>query len=260
MVEAAEANDALGTGNVVFATLVDDPASVGEIVDAYLGEIMVEAASASDSFDSGFSYDATINESLTAADPQDATITTAPTFTTWNPADLLNVTLSNANLTATCTPGTPGVRSVASHSSGKYYFEYTYTTVNTNSFDVGVAPASYSFSSGSFANIAVVTRLGAVLINNANQGVSFSAFVNGNIVGVAIDLTAQLIWFRLAPSGNWNTSGTANPATGTGGFSISALSGTLFGLLIGGNGDVCTANFGASGFTGSVPSGFTSGF
>lgn len=46
VVEATTATDATATGTVVFATLVDDPASVGEIVDAYLGEIMLEAANA----------------------------------------------------------------------------------------------------------------------------------------------------------------------------------------------------------------------
>lgn len=46
--ELATALDDAGTGNVVFATLVDDPASVGEFVDAYLGEIMLEAANATD--------------------------------------------------------------------------------------------------------------------------------------------------------------------------------------------------------------------
>jgi len=51
--EAALAADSPGTGNIVFATLVDDPASVGEMVDAYLGEIMVEAASAADTVDAG---------------------------------------------------------------------------------------------------------------------------------------------------------------------------------------------------------------
>jgi hypothetical protein len=51
--EAAAALDAPGTGNVVFATLVDDPASVGELVDAYLGVIMAEAASAGEAVDAG---------------------------------------------------------------------------------------------------------------------------------------------------------------------------------------------------------------
>ena len=54
--EAATAADATATGNVVFATLVDDPASVGDIVDAYLGEIMLEAASADAAADAGLVY------------------------------------------------------------------------------------------------------------------------------------------------------------------------------------------------------------
>jgi hypothetical protein len=48
--EAIDATDATAIGQIVFATLVDDPASVGDTVDAYLGEIMVEAASAADTW------------------------------------------------------------------------------------------------------------------------------------------------------------------------------------------------------------------
>jgi hypothetical protein len=71
--ELAEAVDASATGQVVFATLVDDPASVREFVDAYLGEIMLEAASAAASADAGLAYAAAIDEAVTAADTQDAT-------------------------------------------------------------------------------------------------------------------------------------------------------------------------------------------
>jgi len=70
--EAALAVDATATGNVVFATLVDDPASVGDLVDAYLGEIMLEAASASDSIDAGLAYIAAVDEATSAADAPDA--------------------------------------------------------------------------------------------------------------------------------------------------------------------------------------------
>src|SRR4051794_11926960 len=66
--EAAAAADATATGNVVFATLVDDPASVGDIVDAYLGEIMLEAASADTVADAGLVYVATIDEAIFAVD------------------------------------------------------------------------------------------------------------------------------------------------------------------------------------------------
>ena len=71
LAETAAAVDAPGTGNVVFATLVDDPASVGEIVDAYLGEIMLEATSAGDSVDAGMAYAAAIDEAATAVASQD---------------------------------------------------------------------------------------------------------------------------------------------------------------------------------------------
>lgn len=72
--EAAAASDASTTGQVVFATLVDDPASVNDLVDAYLGEIMLEAASASDSYTSGSDYSAAVDEAVTPADTQDATV------------------------------------------------------------------------------------------------------------------------------------------------------------------------------------------
>lgn len=66
VVEAALAADGATTGNIVFATLVDAPASVGDHVDAYLGEIMVEAASAADTVAAGSVYTAAILEEATA--------------------------------------------------------------------------------------------------------------------------------------------------------------------------------------------------
>jgi hypothetical protein len=76
--EAATAVDATATGNIVFATLVDDPASVGDLVDAYLGEIMLEAATAADTADAGFDYADSVVEAVTAADTQDGTIGITP--------------------------------------------------------------------------------------------------------------------------------------------------------------------------------------
>src|SRR5262245_33349926 len=72
--ETTTAVDATATGNVIFATLVDDPASVNDTIDAYLGEVMLEVASASDSYTSGSDYSAGVDEAVTAADTQDATV------------------------------------------------------------------------------------------------------------------------------------------------------------------------------------------
>ena len=60
--ELAAAVDDPGTGNVVFATLVDDPASVNEHVDAYLGQIMVESATAASTVNAGLVYAIRVDE------------------------------------------------------------------------------------------------------------------------------------------------------------------------------------------------------
>jgi hypothetical protein len=70
LAEAAAALDAPGTGNVVFATLIDDPASVRDRVDAYLGEIMLEAASAAAIVNAGVVYAVAIDEAVTAVSAQ----------------------------------------------------------------------------------------------------------------------------------------------------------------------------------------------
>jgi hypothetical protein len=74
LTEAAVALDAPGTGNVVFATLVDDPASVRDFVNAYLGQIMVEAANAATTLNAGLTYAAGIVETVTAADTSSAAV------------------------------------------------------------------------------------------------------------------------------------------------------------------------------------------
>jgi hypothetical protein len=76
LVEIAEAIDQPATGTLVLATLVDDPASVGDLVDAYLGEIMIEAASANTVLDAGLAYVAAVDEATTATATQDAAATT----------------------------------------------------------------------------------------------------------------------------------------------------------------------------------------
>ena len=80
LAEVATAIDEPGTGNVVFATLVDDPASVNDFVDAYSGEIMVEAASADTVLDASIpaTYAADISEAAVAADTADGVSAAVP--------------------------------------------------------------------------------------------------------------------------------------------------------------------------------------
>ena len=91
------------------------------------------------------------------------------------------------------------------------------------------------------------------------------AFAAGQIACIALDLTGQLIWFRKGAAGNWNGSGTANPATGAGGYAVSFVGAGVaaYALYSSNNATptgLVTANFGDSAFAGVVPAGFASGF
>lgn len=187
--------------------------------------------------------------------------------TTWNPSDkTASGSLSGGNLTFTSGTNS-SVRTVGKQASGKYYFEYTMTTWTVSTTGVGVANANFVLSSGdvSGVNTAGITRAGNFWVNGVSQ-VAFGTRASGNIICIALDLDNKLIWCRIGAAGNWNNSAPANPATATGGFSIQVLNpdGRLL-PIYGAVGspsaaDVITANFGASAFTGAVPSGFTAGF
>jgi hypothetical protein len=78
----------------------------------------------------------------------------------------------------------------------------------------------------------------------------------GNILGVATDLVHGQIWFRVN-GGNWNNSPTANPTTNVGGFSISAVTPSVFPISqLNSGGDELTSDFYGP-FTYAIPSGFS---
>jgi hypothetical protein len=186
----------------------------------------------------------------------------AAVATTWNPADKsANVTLSNGNLTAQGTNSSDGgVRSTTSQTSGKFYFEVTWLSA-TGGVDAGcgiATSAAVLTSMGSTAlGIALVYQSGAIYVNGTNTGISIGT--NTAPVCIALDLTNSRIWFRIG-GGNWNNSGTANPATNVGGINISALFPTnaaFAAVTVQNTTNTYTVNFGASAFAQTVPSGFT---
>jgi hypothetical protein len=270
LAEVVTAADATATGNVVFATLIDDPASVRDNVDAYLGEIMLEAASAADTVSFSAVIDAAVVEALTAADAQDGA-TTISTIT-WDAATVTAVTLSAGDLVATNTGTTStsqGARgaTTAGKTTGKYYFEVTWSAINQSGGNYGIGIGT---TASTYANMGnggttgdVCYRGGSVWSNGASISVGSGAWTVGQVAGVAVDLTNRRIWFRLSPSGVWNGNGANNPATNVGGFVIPAGTMVPF-CTFGGTGgvanNVLTANFGASAFTGAVPSGYTAGW
>lgn len=174
--------------------------------------------------------------------------------------------LSGGNLTASATSGTfEGARTTAGKSTGLCYYEFTVQSLTSVSWFVGYSAA------GS-------TLLIPGLVDS-NAGFSWSSdgryFADGNDFGtaafggagfvpstssvnaVALNRSAKHVWFRVN-GGNWNNSGTANPATDTGGLSYVAA-GVLFPHVSTSqtSGTTATFNFGATAFNGSVPAGFS---
>jgi hypothetical protein len=181
--------------------------------------------------------------------------------TTWSTTDLLNITLTGGNLIATGTNPASGVRGKDALTSGKFYWEQTYTTINTNSIATGISLATASLTSPAAGSSIVLRLTGNIQVNNTFTGSTLGIISPGAVIGVAVDFTGKLIWYRVAPAGNWNGSGTANPATATGGLNIASIAtGPLYALMASGTSDKLTANFGDAAFSGAVPSGFTAGF
>jgi hypothetical protein len=245
LVEAATAADATTTGSVVFATLVDDPAAAFDTLDAYLGPIMAEAASASDT--------------------ADATVTAAGVVNnTWNPADkTASMTLSNGNLTAVGIAN-QGVRGQLPAAS-KFYFEIKSAVAIWNG-GLGIARSTANLGTVTVnaANAALVSTSGTgnVLFNSSTPvaGAALGGFAINDVLCVAVDLVNQRIWFR-KNAGNWNNNASADPASNVGGINIAAVfsAGTAYPLAATavGTSSQAIANFGASSFAFTQPSGFS---
>jgi len=195
-------------------------------------------------------------------------VTSAPAAATWNPADkAASVTLSGGDLVATSNlSGSYGsVRATKSITTGKAYFELTGTFATTFSYIyLGLATAAKSLTASGSTGAATVNigNWSQVEINGSSQGFlnPFAAFISGDVICVALDLTNQKVWFRR--SGNvWNAGGTADPAANVGGFDVSMLftSAAAFPFVQCSNSSAVNNvqfNGGASAFSQTIPSGF----
>jgi hypothetical protein len=192
----------------------------------------------------------------------------------WDPVTATEVLLSTDLLAATANGGShqeQGARVAPSHgkTTGKYYYEITVTNFSgfgaTCGFGVGTTTSTYTgMGGGADTGVQLHTCnsfLGdKIYANGSPTTVDYLGdLTHGETVGFAVDLSNRKMWFRLAPSGDWNHSATYNPATNVGGITIPAGTMVPF-TTFNATGNVHTANFGASAFIGSVPSGFTAGW
>jgi hypothetical protein len=183
----------------------------------------------------------------------------------FDPTTTVNTTLSNSNLTATLNlvAGIPGARIASGISTGKFYFEIRTPSPSQGltSF-MGLLALSGTYTnmfSGMSLSAGVHTTNGIVIIETVTPGVTLGVFAVNDVLGVAVDFDAHLVWFR-RNNGNWNNSGTANPATGVGGLTFSSASYPAGPAVnFAGTpalGDSYTINLGATSYANAAPSGF----
>jgi len=205
--------------------------------------------------------------------------TSISTVVKWDIGSVVaGMSLTNGNLTAQRTtpvtyPDWYGVTSVNAHSTGKRYFEITQDVYSARSMFAGVCQSF--LDAGMQPYVGAVNYLGqngagwGVLFNdpayvtgvytyNAGTGTFYTTpplLSNGGVVGVAVDFAAGKMWFSL--NGTWLNSG--NPAAGTNPtYTFTANTALLAGMCFYDNVAQATANFGATPFSGTVPSGFSS--
>ena len=137
----------------------------------------------------------------------------------WHVGDkTAGVALSEGDKTATATSSIGGVRSTTRRSAGKYYAEFH---LKAGSPALGLKDTASSLTAQSTQCVYVWPVDGSVFINGTSDPVGLGAFVANDILSVAWDDTAKLIWFR-KNAGEWNPSRSGNPAAGTGGLDLSA--------------------------------------
>jgi len=190
--------------------------------------------------------------------------------TTWNPSDKgTSVTLSGGNLTATASAtGDMAVRATTSHATGKYYFEVTvgatYTGGDTGPGIMTLAAARDTFGQNATGGV-ITYPSGAIYYNGspAPGSPNIGAPGTGQIIGIAVDLVNMKVWMRLQ-AGTWkgSSAGPDDPATNTGGLSISTVFGSAAAYPVqafgpSASGSTSTVNFSGS-FVNGPPSGFSS--
>lgn len=179
-------------------------------------------------------------------------------FTTFDPAHIEGTgALSGGNLVFDSpSGGGTSTRSISSPTSGLHYCEMSASSL-TGNMQIGLCSPSHTGTISLTSNTESIgwQASNAVFINSV-QVATFDAWAVGDTLALCVDATNKTFWGRVN-AGNWNASGTANPSTNTGGVDISVFSagGFMAACLVFFAGADITANFGATAYSQTVPSG-----
>lgn len=188
-----------------------------------------------------------------------------PTYATFDPANKhTEITLSAGDLLATKSSGGAlrSVRSTLGVSTGKHYFEIKSVVGATSPFmlfGVGTTGVDLtSFVGNNASGFGYYEETGQKYTNNTPAAFGAAWAADNDVIGIALDMDAGKVWF--SKNGVWQGSG--DPAAGTNP-AFSGLTGTLYAYASLYRGVApqhqALANFGASAFAHTVPSGFRAG-
>ncbi len=155
---------------------------------------------------------------------------------TWNPlAKLYNGTYTFTNGNTTCEVNVRrGTHSTLGASSGKFYWETKLiSNNNTNNNATGIS-AKHSTAgndgTGEAAEEYIYKSDGQKTSNNTSSSYG-NSYTNGDIIGVAMDLDNNKLYF--SKNGTWQNSGVpTSGSTGTGAISITAADSTTDGFYV----------------------------
>jgi hypothetical protein len=166
-------------------------------------------------------------------------------------------TLSDGNLTLSNTSTGATTGTLATPSSGKWYFEIKFDSESaaTTAQSVGVVKAEEAYITGTNGGGIYFFTDGGLRIEGSDTSGWGSAWGVGDTIGVAIDLDANKIWFAI--NNTWQASG--NPSAGTNPAASGFSSEPYVALIRNGNSSrttVWTANFGQNAFAYTPPTNF----
>ena len=176
-------------------------------------------------------------------------------FATWNPADASGALIySDGNRSIAGNGSTRFWARSTLPSRGRAFFSVVAGNVGSQGIGIAAAGDLGSFMGQNGLSVALWPA-GFVVQNAVQTELAALAFASGDVIDVAHDRGADLIWFRV-DGGPWNGDAAADPATGIGGIACPLPAGPVYAAIDAAGTEHATANFGASVYAHAPPAGF----
>ena len=166
-----------------------------------------------------------------ARSAETAAVTVPGAVASWEPSlnhgSPAQLAFSDADRTVTATATIAGIRHGrgATAVTGKRYFEMV---MAASVIRAGLVDGGVDALQGGSNGVNNVYWSGSYVFRPGGTTMMGTALTTGDVLQLAVDMTARRLWLRRNGSGLWNNAAGADPATGSGGIDIAALPATLY--------------------------------